>query len=145
MSSWLSPKGASFSCSWQCVSVADCHKCPFVSGLHNILDVAAEFNMRLFVPSTIGAFGATSPRNPAPDLCIQRPRTIYGVSKVHAELMGEVSISRQDCKKKCSGLDESMCLTPFFFSASDTSCFILGGNDYTLGDNYLAGVLLVKW
>lgn len=53
--------------------------------------------MRLFVPSTIGAFGATSPRNPAPDLCIQRPRTIYGVSKVHAELMGEVSISRQDC------------------------------------------------
>lgn len=47
--------------------------------------------MRLFVPSTIGAFGPTSPRNPAPDLCTQRPRTIYGVSKVHMELMGEVS------------------------------------------------------
>lgn len=37
-----------------------------------------------------GAFGPDSPRNPTPDLCIQRPRTIYGVSKVHAELMGEV-------------------------------------------------------
>ncbi|KAL7987195.1 hypothetical protein Chor_006114 [Crotalus horridus] len=61
-----------------------------ITGLHNILDIAAEHGLRLFVPSTIGAFGPTSPRNPTPDLCIQRPRTIYGVSKVHAELMGEV-------------------------------------------------------
>lgn len=62
-----------------------------LTGLHNILDIAAEHGLRLFVPSTIGAFGPSSPRNPTPDLCIQRPRTIYGVSKVHAELMGEVS------------------------------------------------------
>lgn len=61
-------------------------------GLHNILDIAAEHGLRLFVPSTIGAFGPTSPRNPTPDLCVQRPRTIYGVSKVHAELMGEVRV-----------------------------------------------------
>uniref|UniRef100_G3QD20 NAD-dependent epimerase/dehydratase domain-containing protein n=1 Tax=Gorilla gorilla gorilla TaxID=9595 RepID=G3QD20_GORGO len=65
-----------------------------ITGLHNILDVAVEHNLRLFVPSTIGAFGPTSPRNPTPDLCIQRPRTIYGVSKVHAELMGETMQSR---------------------------------------------------
>lgn len=64
------------------------------SGLHNILDIAAEHGLRLFVPSTIGAFGPTSPRNPTPDLCVQRPRTIYGVSKVHAELMGEVKCTR---------------------------------------------------
>mgnify|MGYP001794810190 CR=1 FL=1 len=37
-----------------------------------------------------GAFGPGSPRNPTPNITIQRPRTIYGVSKVHAELMGEV-------------------------------------------------------
>uniref|UniRef100_A0AAY5L2S9 L-threonine 3-dehydrogenase, mitochondrial n=1 Tax=Esox lucius TaxID=8010 RepID=A0AAY5L2S9_ESOLU len=60
-----------------------------ITGLHNVLDIAAEHGLRLFVPSTIGAFGPTSPRNPTPDLCVQRPRTIYGVSKVHAELMGE--------------------------------------------------------
>ena len=55
--------------------------------------------MRLFVPSTIGAFGESSPKNPTPDICVQRPRTIYGVSKVHVELMGEVSLfflSRDD-------------------------------------------------
>uniref|UniRef100_G3P9U2 L-threonine dehydrogenase n=1 Tax=Gasterosteus aculeatus TaxID=69293 RepID=G3P9U2_GASAC len=65
-----------------------------ITGLHNILDIAAEHGLRLFVPSTIGAFGPTSPRNPTPDLCVQRPRTIYGVSKVHAELMGETTPSR---------------------------------------------------
>ncbi|ELW47569.1 L-threonine 3-dehydrogenase, mitochondrial [Tupaia chinensis] len=57
--------------------------------LHNILDIVAEHNLWLFVLSMIGAFGPTSPRNPTPDLCIQRPRTTYGVSKVHTELMGE--------------------------------------------------------
>ena len=53
---------------------------------------AAEFGLRLFIPSTIGAFGVESPKNPTPDLCIQRPKTIYGVSKVHAELLGEVQV-----------------------------------------------------
>ncbi|XP_060247729.1 L-threonine 3-dehydrogenase, mitochondrial [Meriones unguiculatus] len=72
-----------------------------ITGLHNILDVAAEYNLRLFVPSTIGAFGPTSPQNPAPDLCIQRPRTIYGVSKVHAELMGEYYYYRYGLDFRC--------------------------------------------
>ncbi|XP_039732005.1 inactive L-threonine 3-dehydrogenase, mitochondrial-like [Pteropus medius] len=60
-----------------------------ITELHNVLDVASEHNLWLFVPSTIGAFGPTSPRNLTPDLCTQRPRMIYGASKVHAELMGE--------------------------------------------------------
>ncbi|XP_077009076.1 L-threonine 3-dehydrogenase, mitochondrial [Tamandua tetradactyla] len=72
-----------------------------ITGLHNVLDVAAEHNLRLFVPSTIGAFGPTSPRNPTPDLCIQRPRTIYGVSKVHAELMGEYYYYRYGLDFRC--------------------------------------------
>nr|KAF6482334.1 hypothetical protein HJG59_017942 [Molossus molossus] len=72
-----------------------------ITGLHNVLDVAAEHNLRLFVPSTIGAFGPTSPRNPTPDLCTQRPRTIYGVSKVHAELMGEYYHYRYGLDFRC--------------------------------------------
>ncbi|ELK17536.1 L-threonine 3-dehydrogenase, mitochondrial [Pteropus alecto] len=67
-----------------------------ITGLHNVLDVASEHNLWLFVPSTIGAFGPTSPRNPTPDLCTQRPRMIYGASKVHAELVGEVRIAERD-------------------------------------------------
>nr|XP_033792145.1 L-threonine 3-dehydrogenase, mitochondrial-like isoform X2 [Geotrypetes seraphini] len=72
-----------------------------ITGLHNILDIAAEHGLRLFVPSTIGAFGPTSPRNSTPDLCIQRPRTIYGVSKVHAELMGEYYHYRYGLDFRC--------------------------------------------
>jgi len=60
-----------------------------IEGMHNVLELAKQYRLKLFVPSTIGAFGPTSPRNPTPDLTIQRPQTIYGVSKVHAELMGE--------------------------------------------------------
>lgn len=60
-----------------------------IEGLHNVLELSKQYKLKLFVPSTIGAFGPDSPRNPTPDLTIQRPRTIYGVSKVHAELMGE--------------------------------------------------------
>uniref|UniRef100_A0A8C5B5Y2 NAD-dependent epimerase/dehydratase domain-containing protein n=1 Tax=Gadus morhua TaxID=8049 RepID=A0A8C5B5Y2_GADMO len=60
-----------------------------ITGFHNVLDMALEHDLRVFVPSTIRAFGPSSPRDPAPELCVKRPRTIYGVAKVHAELMGE--------------------------------------------------------
>ena len=53
------------------------------------MELAKQYKLKIFVPSTIGAFGPESPRNPTPNLCIQRPKTIYGVSKVHAELLGE--------------------------------------------------------
>lgn len=57
--------------------------------MHNVIELAKQYNLRIFVPSTIGAFGPDSPRNPTPNVTVQRPRTIYGVSKVHAELLGE--------------------------------------------------------
>eukprot|EP00096_Caligus_rogercresseyi_P008470 TRINITY_DN2730_c0_g1_i2.p1 TRINITY_DN2730_c0_g1~~TRINITY_DN2730_c0_g1_i2.p1 ORF type:complete len:358 (-),score=51.30 TRINITY_DN2730_c0_g1_i2:7-1080(-) len=60
-----------------------------IEGLHNVMELSKQYNLKLFVPSTIGAFGPESPRNPTPNLCIQRPKTIYGVAKVHAELLGE--------------------------------------------------------
>uniref|UniRef100_A0A672Y4W3 L-threonine 3-dehydrogenase, mitochondrial n=1 Tax=Sphaeramia orbicularis TaxID=375764 RepID=A0A672Y4W3_9TELE len=72
-----------------------------ITGLHNILDISTEHGLRVFVPSTIGAFGPSSPRDPTPELCVQRPRTIYGVSKVHAELMGEYYHHRYGLDFRC--------------------------------------------
>lgn len=60
-----------------------------IEGMHNVIELAKQYKLKIFVPSTIGAFGPDSPRNPTPNVTIQRPRTIYGVSKVHAELLGE--------------------------------------------------------
>lgn len=59
------------------------------TGFQNVADVCRRHGLALFCPSTIGAFGPTSPRNPTPDLTIQRPHTIYGVTKVYMELLGE--------------------------------------------------------
>ncbi|KAK0407633.1 hypothetical protein QR680_003505 [Steinernema hermaphroditum] len=59
------------------------------AGVQNILEVAKNYKLKVFIPSTIGAFGPTTPRVNTPDLTVQRPRTIYGVSKVYAELLGE--------------------------------------------------------
>jgi len=53
-----------------------------IEGVHNVVELAKQYKLRLFVPSTIGAFGPDSPRNPTPNVTIQRPKTIYGVSKV---------------------------------------------------------------
>uniref|UniRef100_A0A0P4WFM4 NAD-dependent epimerase/dehydratase domain-containing protein n=1 Tax=Scylla olivacea TaxID=85551 RepID=A0A0P4WFM4_SCYOL len=55
-----------------------------IEGLHNVMELSKQYNLRVFVPSTIGAFGPDSPRNPTPNLTIQRPRSIYGVSKVRS-------------------------------------------------------------
>ena len=64
------------------------------------MELAKQYKLRLFVPSTIGAFGPESERNPTPNLTIQRPKTIYGVSKVHAELLGKyIAVKRKKHSK----------------------------------------------
>ncbi len=58
-----------------------------VNGLMNVLEVARQYNCGIFFPSSIGAFGPGTPRNNTPQITIQRPNTIYGISKLSGELL----------------------------------------------------------
>lgn len=60
-----------------------------LDGFMNVLEMAKEHKCQLFSPSTIAAFGPDTPPNRTPDSTIMRPTTIYGITKVHMELMGE--------------------------------------------------------
>ncbi|MGH7501230.1 MAG: NAD-dependent epimerase/dehydratase family protein [Longimicrobiales bacterium] len=55
--------------------------------LYNVLEVAREAGCSVFVPSSIAVFGPGAPRDPAPQDALQRPTTIYGVTKVAGELL----------------------------------------------------------
>eukprot|EP00761_Pharyngomonas_kirbyi_P014385 gb/GECH01014415.1/.p1 GENE.gb/GECH01014415.1/~~gb/GECH01014415.1/.p1 ORF type:complete len:348 (+),score=74.22 gb/GECH01014415.1/:1-1044(+) len=60
-----------------------------INGLHNALELARKHSLRVLVPSSIAAFGPSTPLDNVPDTTIQRPTTVYGVSKVYTEHLGE--------------------------------------------------------
>lgn len=60
-----------------------------IDGLWNILEVAREHHCQVFTPSSIGSFGESTPHWMTPQDTIQRPKTIYGVSKVTTELLSD--------------------------------------------------------
>ena len=57
-------------------------------GIQNVLEVAVQNGIRVFAPSTIAVFGPSTPRVNTPDHTIMRPTTIYGITKIHLELLG---------------------------------------------------------
>jgi len=60
-----------------------------MNGLINILEVAREKGCAVFTPSSIGSFGPNTPRVDTPQDTIQRPRSMYGVTKVATELLSD--------------------------------------------------------
>jgi len=58
-----------------------------MAGLYDILEVARQYDCAVFFPSSIGAFGPSTPHDKTPQETIQRPTTMYGVTKVAGELL----------------------------------------------------------
>jgi nucleoside-diphosphate-sugar epimerase len=65
-----------------------------VGGTYNILEVARQYGCQVFFPSSIGAFGPSTPRDRTPQVTVQRPVTMYGVTKVTGELLCDYYCSR---------------------------------------------------
>ena len=58
-----------------------------MGGVYRVLEVARQTSCAVFFPSSIGAFGPTTPPDQTPQDTAQRPTTMYGVSKVAGELL----------------------------------------------------------
>ena len=66
-----------------------------MNGTYNILEVAIEHDMtRIFIPSSIAAFGPETPLDNTPQETILRPKTMYGVTKVAGELLCDYYVKR---------------------------------------------------
>ncbi len=65
-----------------------------INGLLNVLEVAREYRCAIFTPSSIGAFGASTPLDNTPQDTIQRPQTMYGITKVAGELLSDYYFKR---------------------------------------------------
>jgi len=59
-----------------------------IEGLMNVLNAAKDIELRVFHPSSIAAFGPETPRVLTPQETVLKPRTMYGITKVAGELLG---------------------------------------------------------
>ncbi len=58
-----------------------------MSSLRQILDLGVEKKLKIFWPSSIAVFGATTPRENTPQQTIIEPTTMYGITKYAGELL----------------------------------------------------------
>ena len=65
-----------------------------IGGTYNVLEVAREHGVKMvFVPSSIAVFGPETPKV-APQETVLRPTTMYGITKVTGELLGNYYVHR---------------------------------------------------
>lgn len=55
----------------------------------HMLDLAIDYKFKLFWPSSIGAYGPTTPKMNTPQHTIMEPNKMYGVTKFSAELLSQ--------------------------------------------------------
>ena len=68
-----------------------------INGLYKILEIARERRVsRVFWPSSIAAFGPETPKDATPQETVMRPTTMYGITKVTGELLGNYYVERFD-------------------------------------------------
>lgn len=73
-----------------------------VLGAKNAMDNARDFGCQLFIPSTIGAFGGDHfIKDNTPNDSILQPKTMYGVTKVFNELLGEYYSNKYAVDFRC--------------------------------------------
>ena len=60
-----------------------------IGGMINAWELARIYDLQFFTPSSIGAFGPNTPKDHTPQDTIQRPTTMYGVTKVSGELLAD--------------------------------------------------------
>ncbi len=65
-----------------------------VNGLYNLLEIAREKRIRIFCPSSIAVFGPSTPKENTPQDTILTPTTMYGITKVVGELLGEYYVQK---------------------------------------------------
>ncbi len=65
-----------------------------ITGLTNALEVARKLDLQFFTPSSIGAFGTETPKINTPQDTLQRPKTMYGITKVAGELLCDYYYSK---------------------------------------------------
>ncbi len=65
-----------------------------INGLYNVLEIAREYKCAVFTPSSIAAFGPSTPKDNTPQETTQRPNTIYGLTKVTGELLCDYYYSK---------------------------------------------------
>lgn len=65
-----------------------------INGLRNVLELARTYKFKVFWPSSIAAFGPTTPKLNTPQHTSLEPTTIYGVTKVTGELLCQYYFNR---------------------------------------------------